>query len=107
MPTLEFDLTKGKYSLDKKTYANPGFFYSDKTIGGFVFTTKPSLGKIEYNLSGVIMINNLGKFEAVVIKQKEAVKIEESKKETPAKTPVEIKKEQSVEPVKITEIKDN
>lgn len=107
LPSLEFDLTKGKYSLDKKTYVNPGFFYSDKTIGGFVFTTKPSLGKIEYNLSGVIMRNNIGKFEAVVIKQKVVVKIEEEKKEAPSKTPVEIKREQSVEPVKITEIKDN
>ena len=106
-PSVEFDLSKGKYSLDKKSYLNSGFFYNEKTIGGFVFTTKPSLGKIEYCLSGVIVRNNLGKFEAVVIKQKEAVKIEESKKETPAKTPVDIKKEQSVEPVKITEIKDN
>jgi hypothetical protein len=107
LPAPEFDLTKGKYSLAKKTYINPGFFYSDNTIGGFVFTTKPSLGKIEYNLSGIIVKNNLGKFEAVSIKQKDVVKLEELKKEIPAIIPVEIKKEQPVEPVKITEIKDN
>lgn len=107
VPSIEFDLTKGKFSVDKKVFNNPGFFYSNKTIGGFVFTTKPSLGKIEYSLSGVIVRNNLGKFESVVIKQKEVVKIEEVKKEAPAKSSVEIKIEQPADPVKITEIKDN
>jgi hypothetical protein len=110
LPSLEFDLTKGKYNLDKKAFVNPVFFYNEKTIGGFIFTTKPSLGKIEYNLSGLIVRNNLGKFEAVAIKQKDAdaVKIENVKKETSTKeVQVETKKEQPTEPVKITEIKDN
>jgi hypothetical protein len=107
IPSIEFDLTKGKFSFDKKAYNNPGFFYSDKTIGGFVFTTKPSLGKIEYRLSGVIVRNNLGKFESVAIKQKDAGKIEEVKKEAPAKSSVEIKIEKPAEPVKITEIKED
>jgi hypothetical protein len=102
IPSPEFDLTKGKYSLEKKSFINPGFFYGDKTIGGFVFTTKPSFGKVEYRLSGVIIKNKNGKFESVPISQTEL-----EKKDGAIKEKVDSKKDEPIKPVKITEIKDN
>jgi hypothetical protein len=103
IPTLDFDLSKGKYSVEKKSYINTGFFYNENSIVGFVFTTKPSLGKIEYLLSGMIIRNKNGKFESIPIIQKETTPVT-----TTPKVEVEPKLEPKKDkPVRITEIKDN
>ena len=102
IPTLDFDLSKGKYSVGKKSYINNSFFYNENSIVGFVFTTKPSLGKIEYLLSGMIIRNKNGKFESIPIIQKETASPTSPKVEVEPK--LEPKKDK---PVRITEIKDN
>jgi len=103
LPSIEFDLSKGKFNLNKNAYTNTGFFYNENTIGGFIFITKPSFGKIEYFLSGIISRNKLGKFDMIAFKPKENKK-KESKKET--KVNQETKKQENDIPAKITEIKD-
>ena len=103
LPTLSFDLSKGKFSLTKNSYIKNDFFYEENTIGGFIFTTKASLGKVEYFLSGIISRNKQGKFDMIAFKSKENKK-KESKKET--KINQENKKSETDTPAKITEIKD-
>lgn len=107
IPSIEYDLSKGKYSLDRKAYLNSGFYYNDKTIGGFVFTTRPGLGRIDYLLSGMIVKNKLGKFESVIIQKSDQIKIDDKKNRILIKLPDDIKKNQSIPAGKITEIKDN
>ena len=56
-PSIQFDAVKGKYSSLKKTYTSNNFFYDEKTIGGFIFITKASFGKIQFLLHGLILRN--------------------------------------------------
>jgi hypothetical protein len=103
--SIDFDLSKGKYNSDKKTYSTPGFFYSDNTVGGFIFTTKPGLGRIDYLLNGIIFKNQSGKFEMIALKTEIKNNVTETK-EKPS-TPEPIKKDPPAAKPIITEIKDN
>ena len=78
---IEFESSKGKYQPSKKSFINNAFFYDDKTIGGFIFTTKASFGKVEYFLSGLTLKKD-GKFVFIAINS-----FTTAEKELPIKSP--------------------
>lgn len=107
IPTLDFNLSKGKYSVEKKGYVNTNFFYFEKTLGGFIFTTKASFGKLEYFLSGMILRINKGKFDMLPIISTVPQYVPDTKKEI-KKIPAESNKtEPKEQEIKLTKIKDN
>jgi hypothetical protein len=62
VPSVDFDASKGKYNTEKQTYSSGNQFYSTKTVGGFIFITRASLGKVDFYLHGVISRNKEGKY---------------------------------------------
>lgn len=52
---IQFETSKGRYKKSTNSFVNNSFFYNKKTIGGFIFITKPSFGKVEYFLKGIIV----------------------------------------------------
>jgi hypothetical protein len=66
----DFDASKGKYDAQKQSYINSGYFYSNKTMIGFILTTKASLGKVEFFLHGLVIRNQKGKYDPMPLNTK-------------------------------------
>jgi hypothetical protein len=62
VPSVDFDAFKGKFNFVKGDYTTGNQFYSTKTLGGYIFITRASLGKLSFYLHGVIVKNREGKY---------------------------------------------
>jgi subtilisin family serine protease len=63
IPSVGYEVQKGRYSPKLGSYVTKNYYTSSSAIGGLVLSTHPTLGRMDFQVHGIIVRKPKGKFD--------------------------------------------